>query len=152
MSSVPRPLRLRAARTGDFGKLRELWQELSGEAAQAPYGPSSFDEYWSSPKALLDHNFVVVADVGDELLGCAIAALTRHDVGHVFGLYVRPEARRQGIGRALLQSVAAVLRERGVAHVVLDVDLGNDQAAAFYERLGFTETGRRYTTSVDTLL
>jgi ribosomal protein S18 acetylase RimI-like enzyme len=87
-----------------------------------------------------------------ELLGCAYAARTRRDVGHVFGLFVRPEARRRGIGTLMLQAVARVAREHGARWIVVDLELGNEEALRFYERLGFEETGRRFTIAAEGLL
>jgi ribosomal protein S18 acetylase RimI-like enzyme len=146
-------VRIRAGRRSDFQALRRLWQEMSTEAAAGPYGPSSFDEYWRDAKSLLRHNLVVVAEGPDgALLGCAFAARTRKDIGHVFGLYVRPEARRRGVAKAMLKAAAAVLRENGVRWILADLELGNEEALRFYERLGFEETGRRFTIDVDGLL
>ena len=78
--------------------------------------------------------------------------MARSDVGYVFGLYVRPAARRRGAGRALLRAVSAVLREQGAKWVLLDVDRGNDGALAFYERIGFEEAGRRLVVDLDRLI
>ena len=94
----------------------------------------------------------MVAELEGRLVGCALAARTRQDVGHVFGLYVRPQARRQSIGRDLMHAAAVVLRERGARWVVVDVDFGNDGAMDFYAELGFEATGERLTIEVDELI
>jgi ribosomal-protein-alanine N-acetyltransferase len=94
---------------------------------------------------------VLVAEDGERVIGCAFGALTRADVGHVFGVYVEPDARRQGIGSALVHTLGRLMGRRGARHVVLDLDLGNVEALAFYEELGFEETGRRLTIAVDEL-
>ena len=49
-------------------------------------------------------------------------------------LYVRPEARRQGVGRALTEAVGERCRARGASYVEVQTD---DEAAAFYEAAGF---------------
>jgi len=143
--------RIRAGGPDDLSELRGLWRALSAETALAPYGPSDFDEYWPTARALFDHNLVVVAEQGGHLVGCALAVRTRKDVGHVFGLYVRPEARRQSIGRDLLRAASAVLRESGALWIVVDVEHGNHGALEFYERLGFETTGLRLTIDADRL-
>jgi GNAT superfamily N-acetyltransferase len=51
-------------------------------------------------------------------------------------LYVRPEHRRGGIGRALLTHVAAVAVARGCGRVEWSVLNWNAPAIAFYESLG----------------
>jgi len=50
-------------------------------------------------------------------------------------LYVRPEKRRRGVGRALLEAVAERCRTRGVSYVEAQVE--DEEAAAFYAALGY---------------
>ena len=50
-------------------------------------------------------------------------------------LYVRPEARRKGVGRALLEAAAGRCRIRDVSYVEAQVEDG--EAAAFYSALGY---------------
>ncbi len=53
-------------------------------------------------------------------------------------LFVRREARRRGIARALLQRVLERARERGCRRVELDTNESNDGAIGLYEGLGFS--------------
>ena len=69
------------------------------------------------------------------------------DEAEILTLGVAPEARRQGIGRALVEAgCAAVGEEFGAAKVFLEVAAGNGAARALYEGLGFSAAGlrRRY--------
>ncbi len=50
-------------------------------------------------------------------------------------LYVEPEARRKGIGRALLGAVEERCRERGVSYVEVQVEEG--EAEKLYAALGY---------------
>jgi ribosomal protein S18 acetylase RimI-like enzyme len=95
---------------------------------------------------------VLVAEWGGESVGCVIGTRVAPGIGHVSGMYVEPSLRRQGIGRALLLALAAVFAERGIDHVVLDVEAGNPAALAFYERLGFADAGGRLAMPVSGLL
>ena len=52
-------------------------------------------------------------------------------------LYVRPDARRQGVGRALLEAVEGRCASRGVSYVEAQVE--DAGAAAFYAALGYAE-------------
>ncbi len=52
-------------------------------------------------------------------------------------LYVRPEARRRGAGRALLEAVEERCASRGVSYVEAQVE--DEGAAAFYSALGYEE-------------
>jgi len=51
-------------------------------------------------------------------------------------IFVLPEYRRQGIGRALLRRVAEVAKARGCGRLEWSVLDWNDSAIAFYESLG----------------
>jgi ribosomal-protein-alanine N-acetyltransferase len=58
-------------------------------------------------------------------------------------LGVDPTWQRQGVGRALVQRVLAVLRRSGVANVFLEVRESNTAARRLYAALGFANVGRR---------
>lgn len=64
-------------------------------------------------------------------------------VAHVYAMWVAPDARRAGAGRALLDAAAGWARDRGCVRLVLSVTESNGTARAFYEALGFVETGER---------
>jgi ribosomal protein S18 acetylase RimI-like enzyme len=53
-------------------------------------------------------------------------------------LYVVPDKRGQGIGRALMDEVFAVAREKGAGHIELNTSEDDVAARALYEKLGFT--------------
>ena len=50
-------------------------------------------------------------------------------------VYVRPDSRRRGVGRALLEAVAGRCKIRDVSYVEAQVE--DDEAAAFYVSLGY---------------
>lgn len=51
-------------------------------------------------------------------------------------LYVRPEARGEGHGKALLQNLARIAAERGYARVEWSVLNWNEPSISFYDSLG----------------
>jgi ribosomal protein S18 acetylase RimI-like enzyme len=53
-------------------------------------------------------------------------------------LFVRPQARRAGVGDALMTLAAERCRERGAKRVELDTNEDNAPALALYERHGFS--------------
>ncbi len=59
-------------------------------------------------------------------------------------LFVREDARGSGLGRALVEAVVALARERGCRRVELDANDGNAPAIALYESLGFDSQDDRY--------
>lgn len=57
------------------------------------------------------------------------------------GMALRAEYRGRGIGRALLQRLIDVLKEKGIQKVSLSVDPDNIAAMKLYQRFGFKEVG-----------
>jgi GNAT superfamily N-acetyltransferase len=55
-------------------------------------------------------------------------------IASIEDLYVRPDARCTGVGRALLEAVAERCRARGVSYVEVQTD---DEAAPFYKASGY---------------
>jgi GNAT superfamily N-acetyltransferase len=53
-------------------------------------------------------------------------------------LYVRPDSRGHGVGRALLEHLARVARQRGCGRLEWSVLDWNEPAIGFYRRLGAT--------------
>ena len=94
-----------------------------------------------------------------ELLGWrgVLALVSEADgkvVGFIIGRQVAGEAeilnlavmvakRRKGEGRALLMAAMDELRARQVSRVFLEVRESNGSGMAFYEKHGFSKTGRR---------
>ncbi|HWF73778.1 MAG TPA: GNAT family N-acetyltransferase [Solirubrobacteraceae bacterium] len=56
-------------------------------------------------------------------------------------LYVRPERRRHGLGRALMEAAIDVARERGADYMELGTGEDDTAARALYESLGFSHRG-----------
>jgi len=52
-------------------------------------------------------------------------------------LFVREDARRSGLGRALVDAAVERARERGCKRIELDVNEDNVPARALYEACGF---------------
>lgn len=65
------------------------------------------------------------------------------DRAHIVSLWVRPEARGQGISRPLFTALARLAIELGRPDLRLDVDDTNLAAQQLYRRLGFRATGAR---------
>ena len=65
------------------------------------------------------------------------------DEGEVLNLVVVPEARRQGLARALMDDGIALARDLGIVRLFLEVAVDNAPARALYRSNGFEETGKR---------
>ncbi|MFL6241249.1 MAG: GNAT family N-acetyltransferase [Actinomycetes bacterium] len=85
--------------------------------------------------------FCHVAEVDGEVVGMALwfvnfsTWLGVHGV-YLEDLYVRPEQRRAGIGRALLETLARVCVDRGYGRLEWAVLDWNEPAIAFYQSIG----------------
>jgi ribosomal protein S18 acetylase RimI-like enzyme len=66
-------------------------------------------------------------------------------VAHVYAMWVAPDARGAGVGRALVDAVAEWARDRRCDRLVLSVTESNLTARRFYEACGFEDTGERET-------
>jgi GNAT superfamily N-acetyltransferase len=91
----------------------------------------------------------LVADSETGLLGVATTQIVWSLVedaprAMLTALVVREDTRGLGVGRALVSAVESWARDHGAAHVVVTTALRRAGAHAFYERLGFEFTGRRY--------
>lgn len=90
----------------------------------------------------LPGHVALLARRGEAPLGFVIGRVAA-DQAEVLTLAVRPEARQAGIGRALMQWLAAELARRGAAELFLEVAETNLAARALYARLGATQAGQR---------
>ena len=62
---------------------------------------------------------------------------------YVAELYVVPDRRRRGLGRALMLAAMELARERGADCIDLNTGAQDVAARALYESLGFSRTGGR---------
>ncbi len=65
------------------------------------------------------------------------------DEAEILTLGVIPEARRAGVGRALLEAALENARARGAAALFLEVAADNAVAIALYQQAGFGTVGGR---------
>ena len=139
-------MKIRRATEADASVMRSLWNEFNEEVPYTPYPGAPFEE-----SLLTDFVALVAEDEGGPL-GCVYANTRQDKFGFVFGLYVRPACRRQGIARTLMRSIAEALDQEGKDYVVLSVDTPNVAARSLYERLGFVDAGRTLRTEVAALV
>jgi ribosomal protein S18 acetylase RimI-like enzyme len=59
------------------------------------------------------------------------------DAAYLISMWVAPEARRRGVGNALIDAIVHWAKATGYARVVLDVGTHNPHAIALYVRAGF---------------
>jgi GNAT superfamily N-acetyltransferase len=114
---------IREATDADAALVRELWRAFNAEVTDLPWRDDDEDDF--AP------DVVLVADDDGAI------ALTRKGTRAWFVdvLYVRPDARRRGIGTELMRAAAEHAGPDGVLE--LEVLESNEGARRLYERLGF---------------
>lgn len=100
--------------------------------APRPWSAAEFASLLSSAGVFL------LSRPGGFLLGRVVA-----DEAELLTLAVAPEARRQGLGRALTADFAATAHAQGAATAFLEVAEANAAARSLYAGLGWREAGLR---------
>jgi ribosomal-protein-alanine N-acetyltransferase len=129
-----RELTIRALQEADAATVTEILRE-SPEASQ-------WTE-WAFKELLGWRGVLALVSEGD---GKVTGFLIGREVGgeaEILNLAVLVRKRRRGEGEALLKAAVEELRARKVSRVFLEVRESNEAGTAFYEKQGFSKTGRR---------
>jgi ribosomal-protein-alanine N-acetyltransferase len=137
------PFRVRPFQESDF---EELWRiDQTCFDPQLAYSRLELEVYMRRPGS-----FTLVAQTegaagsndgaktGSEtgILGFVVAE-ARRKTGHIVTIDVVPDARREGIGSALLDAAEDRLRQGGVDAVALETPVNNLAAIRFYKKKGY---------------
>jgi ribosomal-protein-alanine N-acetyltransferase len=79
---------------------------------------------------------------GTERAGYAVLMMVLDEV-HILNISVVVERQGRGLGRRLLNHLAAVAKEAGARQMFLEVRPSNTPALALYQKAGFETIGRR---------
>jgi L-amino acid N-acyltransferase YncA len=86
-----------------------------------------------------------VAEADGAMLGYAASSPFRTRPAYRWsvetGLYLAPDAQGQGLGRALLERLIALLERQGYVAVIGAIALPNPASVALHEKLGFSHVG-----------
>jgi len=106
----------------------------------------AFADAWSADfiASLLDApgTFALVIPASGSPAGFVLARVAA-DEAEILTLAVSPDARRAGIGTALLEAAGAQAAQRGATAMFLEVETGNASARGLYAGLGFHKVGER---------
>ena len=98
---------------------------------------------WEDIEAYLPpRGAIVLAHMGDELVGCGFLRDIGAGRGEMKRLFVRPEAQGSGLGLRLIEARIEAARRLGMCEVYADTVRGNDAMLRLYARLGFEEVER----------
>jgi GNAT superfamily N-acetyltransferase len=106
--------------------------------------PDDRDALLANPDAIalpleqISNGHVLVAERHGAIVGFAVVLPRDDGSAELDGLFVEPDAWKQGIGRLLIERAVTLARTRGAMalHVI-----GNAQAAGFYRACGFELLG-----------
>lgn len=82
---------------------------------------------------------VLIARIADRPCGCAVLRRIDEGAAEVKRMWVDPDTRGVGVGRALLDELIDRARRLGVGEVRLETDAALGSAVMLYRRFGFTE-------------
>ena len=111
-------------------------------------------EHWDAAAFAAQLGQPSVFGLLDERGGLVLARIAA-DEAEILTLAVHPSARRQGLGRDLLDRSLAEAGGRGAAAMFLEVAESNAAARALYAAAGFAPVGRRqgyYASGADALI
>ena len=133
----------RAVRETDAAALAELRRPYAEQyPVKAPDAGSILREI----RRLTGAYPYLVAEVNDQVAGCAFASPLRDDPAYQWDVEVRfycAEAfRGQGLGSALMLRLMRVLTVQGFLHACAAVALPNDAALKFFKSFDFTPAGQ----------
>ncbi|HEV2369905.1 MAG TPA: GNAT family N-acetyltransferase [Acidimicrobiales bacterium] len=132
-ADVMRRLRLRALQEAPsaFGSTYDREAAFSDQEWLARLSPDGYPHF-------------LAEDNHGEPVGMVVGAPDQDnsETALLLGLWVAPEARRQGWAALLVDEVLGWARSTGVSAVRLHVTEGNSPAEHLYERCGFASTGR----------
>lgn len=133
----PEPVRIREWRRADGEALRRLWRQVD---MLSPWD----DDDGLATMAGRNPGLVLVATVGDEIVGSALGAWDGRR-GWIYHVATAPDQRRRGIARDLVSRIEAGLRALGCPKVNVMVLDDNAEGIAFWTALGYaTLAARQY--------
>jgi GNAT superfamily N-acetyltransferase len=133
-------LDVRRAELSDAEEVGRMLHDFNEEYEDVTPGP---DVIAKRLRPLMESGETAVLLVGDGPDGLAVLRF-RASIWiealecYLAELYVRPPLRGQGRGRALMEAVLDLARERGAGYIELNTGEDDSAARALYERLGFS--------------
>jgi ribosomal-protein-alanine N-acetyltransferase len=125
--------------------MKLVWATPEEAPAMAEAHAGAFPSPWKEDEFedLLDgegiYGILATEDAPLGVILCRVAA----DEMEVLTLGVRPEARRKGVAKALMEAGLAAAKQAGAGACFLEVAVDNPAAIALYESLGFARSGLR---------
>jgi ribosomal protein S18 acetylase RimI-like enzyme len=117
----------------DYPAVRSLWEGM--EKGIGLGRSDTLEEI--GKKAARDPDLFLVAEAAGELVGTVIGGYDGRR-GLIYHLAVAPGFRKQGLATRLMDEVEGRLRQKGCLKSYLLLLDGNEEAASFYEKRGWS--------------
>ena len=132
---------IRPATPGDAGLIHRFIRELADYEKLLHEARATEDDvrgilFGPSPRAFCDIAMADSEPVGFALWFYSVSTFEGRHGLYLEDLYVRPEVRGQGAGKALLRALAQRCRDEGLARLEWAVLDWNAPSIAFYDALG----------------
>ena len=145
---------IREAIRGDLPAVGKLFDEYR-QFYQLPTDVQKATAYLEARLGARDSVILIAADEAGQLLGftqlyptwCSLLA---GPVYVLYDLYVAPQARRRGVGRALLKAAAERGQRDGKLRMTLSTAKTNADAQSVYESLGWQRDNEFYVYNLNT--
>ena len=124
----------------DTADAMQLIDELTADLGALGYPEASTHGY-SIEKLLREGVAFFVVRCDGLPAGCGGVQLFGVEYGELKRMYVRPEYRRHGLGKLILDHLAEYARRHNVAELRLETGIYQAAAIAMYERFGFERRG-----------
>ena len=147
-----RDFTIRPGRRDDAAEAARLWMQSASEHTShdpiyvAAPGAERVMRRFLADLTSSSHAFLFVADYDGRTIGFVSGELRESSPtfspktwASVDDVFVEPDYRNLGVGRALVESVKSWAKERGADGVSLQVAAANERGRKFYEDLGFRE-------------
>jgi L-amino acid N-acyltransferase YncA len=135
---------IRSAAGADADRILEIYSHFVFRTSVTfETEPPTAEEMRIRVEQALHKHVWLVCERGEQLLGYAYGAPFHSRSAYRWSaevsVYVHPDAQGQGMGRALLERVLEVLRERGYVNAFAGIALPNPASVALFESHGFEQ-------------
>ena len=134
-------MNVRRATPADYDAVAEMWLAFDHEIPPPVHeGPADVEKELAEVAEILRSETAFLAEDDDgQPVGFALVRRRTAALATLTDLFVARDARRSGIGTALMRAVLATAREQGIEQLDLEVLAANDVARSLYARWGFRD-------------
>lgn len=98
----------------------------------------------------INESFVVVAEIDGKVVGYLLGEESKipyydFKIAELCNMCIDSNYRKQGIGNALYKEFEKHFKEQGINHFTVTASFKNENAKAFYKKMGFEEANTTFT-------